>query len=221
MAAQRHKPDHHDGQRSVNIGGSHKADGIGDDRGQGDADNHGNELEHLAHGIGLSPGGFRGKQLREESTVVYINERIQGTCQHVHNQHIGKGGTRSQESGRIEKQDKTQHQQRRADQQPGTAAAPLGPGAVRQEAIHRIVNGIQEGVQEQDQGVLGRGDEAQPVHVKERGIGLEHVHRDGCSEHSHCIAQGAGRFHRIGFQFFHWNAPFSLPRGGIWATLTV
>ena len=215
MAAHGHEPDYHNGQRAVDIGGGCKADGIGDHRGQGNADDHGNQLEYLAHGVGLGPGGFRGEQLREQGAVVGVNQRIQGAGEHIHQQHIGERGTLGQEGRRVEKQHKAQHQQRRADDQPGTAAAPLGPGPVRQEAVHRIVDGIQESVQEQDQRELGGGDQSQLVHIENCGIGLEHIHRDGRSEHAYRVAQRAGRLHGTGFLlvFFHWNAPFSLPGG--------
>ena len=213
MAARSHEPDHHDGQRTVDVGSGGEANGIGNHRGKGNADNHSNQLKHLAQSVGLGPGSFGGEQLREQSAVVDVNQRIQGACEHVHQQHIGKRGARSQKCRRVEKQHKAQHQQRRADNQPGTAAAPLGPGAVRQEAVHRIVNGVQERVQKQDQRILGCGNQAQLVHIEKRGVGFEHVHGDGGSEHPHRVAQGAGGLHGTGFQLFHGNAPFFRPGG--------
>jgi len=181
-AGQGHVEDHRAAQHAVHDSGHTIAQRLGDHWGQGNADDHRHELEGLAHGIGLGPFPIRLEELREERAVVGIDNRIEGTRQHVEEHAVCHQRLSGQKSRRVVKDDECQDQHWRTDHQPRTAPSPARARAVRQKAVHRVIDGIDEGVDEQHQRKL-RSSHAQAVNVVDGSVGLEHVDRDGGTEH--------------------------------------
>jgi hypothetical protein len=117
-------------------------------RGQCNADYHSNQLESLAEGIGFGAENIACKQVREQGAVVCIDKGIQCTCQDICDQKICKQQTAGKPGRGIVKCGKTEAKQNGPDYKPGPSPAPAGPGTVRKISINRIVNCIDEGIDE-------------------------------------------------------------------------
>ena len=154
------------------------ADGFRHDGSERDADDHGDQHESLAHGIGLGAVGIRLEHLGEQSRIVGVDHGIDGAGEGIHQQAVDEQGIPRQGCRRAVEEDQPKHLQRGGDRHPGLASTPARAGAVRKEPVYRVVDGIQKCVQEQQQGELGCG-QPQGVHVEDGRIGFEHVDGDG------------------------------------------
>ena len=108
-----------------------------------------------------------------------------------------RGGIR-----RGEEQDAAQGEGHRHQQQVGTVFAPAGAGAVRQDAHHRVADGVPDAGHDQQQGHLVQ-PQAKDIAVKERQVigeylpehrgrhvpeAVTHLFREGCPYLAHRIS---------------------------------
>src|SRR5450756_1312612 len=131
---------------------------------KGDADDHGDQLEGLPHRIRLRAACVVGEEFGEQRAVIGVDDRIQRACEDIEEHAEGHQAVSRDAGRRVEEPYQTKYQQWRTDHEPWASPAPTAAGAIGQETVDQVVSGIDEGINEEDQGEF-TGLEAEFVDV--------------------------------------------------------